>query len=133
MAIRLATGNDGKDGFKPQTDVGGGKKGLKKGKGKTSMVKLFGTGLVDELDVEIHHKPHATLNSKHLWTGSTTGSTGGATQCEALVTQRMNLRTSGKKPRKKIVDDDITVSVTVSDTSTGTTSNTIRPTVPSGP
>jgi hypothetical protein len=129
VPIHLATGNGGKDGFKPQTNVGGGRKGLKKGKGKASTVKLFGKGLVNGLDVEVHHNPGGTLNPKHLWTGTTSGSTGGATQCEVVLRQRLNLRTSGKR----ITDDDITVSVTVSDTSTGTTSNTTTPRVPSGP
>jgi hypothetical protein len=135
MAITLKTGNGGKDGFQPTTDVGNGKMGLKKGKSTFSSAKLFGTGLKNNLVVRVDHNPSGTINPKHLWTGFTSGSTDGGKRCRVVLTQWMAVRRSikKKKPRKKIRDDDITVSVTATDTSTGETSNTIKPRVPSGP
>ena len=133
MAIYLETGDGGNDGFKPQTDVGGGKKGLKKKQSTFSKVTLHGTGLKNGLTVRVDHNPNGTINPKHLWTGFTRGSTGGGTKCEVVLTQWLaQIKSRVKKRKKKKRDSDITVSVTATDTTTGTTSNTINPTVPSG-
>jgi hypothetical protein len=127
VAISLKTGNGGKDGFQPTDLLGSGQKGLHKAMGAASTVRLFGSGLTNRLDVEVR-------NPSYLWTGATSGSTGGGAQCLVVLRQRLRVIRGAKKKRgKKTRDDDITVSVTVTDTSTGTTSNTIRPTVPAGP
>jgi hypothetical protein len=129
VAITLKTGNGGKDGFQPTTNVGGGKKGLKKTQNSTSVANLFGTGLKNRLLVVVDHPSYS-------WVGRTSGSSGGGIRCVVQLKQEFTVRKSAKKKsKKKIVDDDIDVSVTATDTTTvpHTPSNTITPRVPSGP
>jgi hypothetical protein len=120
MSISLNTS----DGFVPTTEVGG-KKGLHWTKDSQSNATLNGTGLVNGLTVTVLF-PKESQNPKIKWTGTTTNSNSGNTQCTVALTEQ--LKNNG--PKTPDTDDDTTVSVTASDSTTS--SNTITPTIPTG-
>ena len=90
--------------FDPAGNLGG-KKGLHKSKGSKSSATLYGTGLVDNLTVNVLHPPQSQ-NPALKWTGTTANSSSDHTQCTVDLEQKL------EPPSKR--DDNTTISVTAS-------------------